>query len=268
MFDILDTPHAAMHTYTPHRFTARKTEKGSEAAVGPYQLSEDKDALSYERWQGRITHEFATFDPVLIEINEFNPDAGFLFRLGRQLFTTDKISAQYFWTVGGSLPNLSDQLWSAQGKINIWGWVDAVLTVIALASLVEAPLSAGLGAEASTAAAEIGEQAINAAMRKALYTAVKKFVISELFAQALNWATSYINDSPDIPQSLKSAWNGLTIALMIYGGTKLVRQGIKSFKTVGSANFRAQIEYLEKELQAGVRGGESELGWRRSRCRK
>lgn len=259
MFDMIDTPHAAMHGYTAHRFTARKTENGSEAAIGPYQLSEDKDALSYERWQGRITHEFATFDPVLIEINEFNPDAGFLFRLGRQAVGTDKIVAQYFWTLGGSLPNLSDQLWSAQGKINIMGWVDAVLTVVALGSLVAAPLAAGLEASGSSAAAELGEQAISAAMRRALYVALRKFVINEAIGEILNRISYFMNSDPDVPEGLKKAWNGLMIALLLYGGTKLVRQGIKAYKNVGGAALKAQLAALEKELDAGVRGGKTEV---------
>ena len=259
MFDMIDTPHAAMHGYMPQRFTARKTENGSEAAVGPYQLSEDKDALSYEKWQGRITHEFATFDPVLIEINEFNPDAGFLFRLGRQAVGTDKIVAQYFWTLGGSLPNLSDQLWSSQGRINIMGWVDAVLTVVALGALVAAPLAAGLEASGSSAAAELGEQAISAAMRRALYLALRKFVINEAIGEILNRISYFMNSDPDVPEGLKKAWNGLMIALLVYGGTKLVRQGIKAYRNVGGAALKAQLAALEKELDAGVRGGKTEL---------
>jgi hypothetical protein len=259
LFDFIDTPHAAFHYYTPHRFTARKTEKGAEVGSNPYELSEAPDALSYERWQGRITQHYDTFEPVLIEVNEFNADANFLFRAGRQLFGTDRLGARYFWTLGGSLPSLSEQLWSGQGKINFMGWVDAVMTVFALASLIEAPLTAGLEAEGSTAAAELGQAAINAAMRKALYIAVKKFVISEAVAQGLNWASDYINKSPDIPQSLKSAWNGFMIALMVYGFGKMAREGIKAFRNAGTPDFRAHIAQLEQELETGLRSGETEV---------
>src|SRR5262249_24590874 len=128
-----------------------------------------------------------------------------------------------------------------------------------LSSIVEAPLAAGTEASLGTTAAEIGEAAISAAMRRALVRAVGRLIFSEAFGYALNWATNYINESEDIPSSLQKAWNGLMIALMIYGGVKLVRQGIKAFRNVGSANFRLQIQALEKELETGLRAERAEL---------
>lgn len=259
MFDFIDTPHAAFHGYTPTRFTARKTKDGAQLATGPYELVEGEGARSWESWKYRITHDFSTFDPVLIEVNEFNPDAGFLVRSARQIGGTDKIVAQYFWTLGGSLPNLSEQLWSAQTKINIMGWVDAVLTVVALSSLVSAPLIAGTEAAGTTAAAEIGEAAITAAMRRALFIALRKFVISEVIGETLNRISYYVNSDPDVPEGLKKAWNGLMIALLIYGGTKLVRQGIKAYRNIGTGALRAEVENLEKQLDAQVSGVKSDV---------
>lgn len=259
MFDLIGTPHAAFHGYPPQRFTARKTERGAEVGLGRYELSEAKDALSYEDWKFRIAYPYGNFEPVLVEVNEFNPDAGFLTRGYRQWFGTDKIRANYFWTCGGSLPGLSDQLWSAQTKVNLIDWFDSALTVVALAELVAAPLVAPLEVEGSSAVAKLGEQAIAAEIRREVLKAVLKFVFSEALGQVLNWATDYVMNSKDISEEDKEAWNGLMVVLMIYGATQLVRSGFRAFRKLGTASFRAEIETLEKELETGVATSKAEL---------
>ncbi len=254
-FDIIDTPHAAMHTYLPTRFTARSADNGgSEAATNGYRLTSD-DPRAYENWEyfeGNARH-FGQFDPVLVEIIEFNPEAGQLVRSWRQLFGVDRIVVRHVWTLGGSLVNLNEALWSAQGTVNLFGWIDAILTIGALASVVAAPLLAGGEAAAGTAGTLGGRAAINAAMRQALTTALKRFVISETIGEVLGRATYYINDDENIPDELKTTWNGLMLALLIYGIGSTVKQGIKSFRNRGSVRFRQQLALLEEELEAESR---------------
>jgi hypothetical protein len=257
LFDMIDTPHAAMHLYLPTRFTARDVEGGgAQAASNPYQLTERPNRRAYENWDYYSTAPvYAPFEPVLVEVREFNPDAGQLFRLGRQLAGTDRIFLRYFWTLGGSLVPLSDQLWSAQGTLNLFGWIDAVLTIGALATLVAAPLIAGGEAAAGTAAAEFGSAAVAAASRRALYIALKRFVISEALGEALGRFTFYLNDDPDVPQEIKTVWNGLMVAMLAYGVGSTVKQGIKSFRNRGSVRFRRELELLEAEIEAEIRAG-------------
>ena len=265
-FDLIDTPHAAMHGYLPTRFSARKTEDGGcEAAQHPYELTFDsskKDGGSghaWENWAYIDPRIYGPLSPVLVEVREFNPDAGQLVRLGRQIGGTDRIVLRYVWTLGSSMPELSEQLWDAQGKVNLVGWIDAVLTILALGSLVAAPLMAGTEAAGSTAASQVGRAAVNAAIRQALVRALKKFIVTELIGEGLGRATYYINDDPDVPQAVKTAWNGLMVVLLIYGVGKTATQGIKAFRNLGSAAFRAEVAALEAELIAQGRGAKTEL---------
>lgn len=254
-FDMIDTPHAAMHMYTPRRFTARATKDGgSEAAENPYQLKE-KRPRAYENWEYRSIREFAPFDPVLVEIREFNPEAGQLVRGYRQIAGTDKIFLRYVWTLGGSLTDLNKQLWDAQGKINFFGWIDAILTIGALATVVAAPFIGAGEAFFGTAATQFGRQAVTAAARRALYVALRRFILSEAIGEALGRATFYINDDESVPDELKTAWNGLMVALLIYGVGSTVRQGIKSFRNRGSVQFRKQLELLEAEIDKEIKAG-------------
>ena len=258
IFDLIDTPHSAMHTYIPTRFTARKTENGSEAASNPWQLEEKPDHW-YENWKYFRTNQYSHFDPVLVELHQFNPDAGQLVRLWRGSLGTDKIMVQYVWTLGGSLPTLSDNLWSAQSKINIVGWIDAVLTVVALATVIAAPLGAGVEASGAEVAGGVTEAAVNQAMRRALMTALRKFVVTEAIGEILNRISYYLNASDDVPESVKTAWNGLMLALLIFGAGKLVRQGIKSYKSLGSVAFRQAVADLEREIEAQAKTGKTEM---------
>ncbi len=260
IFDLVDTPQHAMHQYTPHRFTARKSGDGSEAAINPWQLKDDPDALSWENWKYRTagSAHFGPLDPVLVELHQFNPDAGKLVQLWRQSFGTDKIMVQYVWTLGGSLPALSDNLWDAQGKINIVGWIDAVFTVVALASLVAAPLMAGAEAGAVEVAGGVTEAAVNAAVRRALLTAIRRFAVSEAIGEILNRISYHLNES-DAPEGVKKAWSYLMWALLIFGAGKVTRQGIRAFKNVGSAAFRAELEALEKEIETQAKSRKAEV---------
>ncbi len=265
-FDVIDTPHAAMHSYLPRRFTARPSDDGgSEAASNPYELTWDSSipgggsGNAWENWAYFTPRQFGTLDPVLVEIRQFNPDAGQLVRLGRQIGGTDKIVLQYVWTLGTSLPELNKNLWSAQGKVNLVGWIDAGLTLLALGSLVAAPMAAATEASGSVAAAELGQAAINAAVRKALVQALKRFIIQEAIGEGLGRITYYVNDSPDVPDWLKKAWNGLMIALLIYGLSKTVRAGFKSLRNSPTAKFNAELAALEASLEAEVKPGATKV---------
>lgn len=259
-FDIIDTPHAAMHTYLPTRFTARGDgDGGSDVVTSPWEVTRDSRlgevARWWEDWASFQPLKFGTFDPVLVEIREFNPDAGQLVRLWRQTGGTDKVVLRYVWTLGSSMPELSKNLWKAQDTVNLFGWIDAVLTIGALASLVAAPMIAATEAGTSTAAAELGQAAINAAVRKALVSALKKFIVQEAIGEGLGRLTYHINDDPDVPEGLKKAWNGLMVAVLIYGVGKTVQQGVKAFKNRGSVKFRQQLAQLEEQLEAETRAG-------------
>jgi len=257
-FDLIDTPQAAFHSYIPERFSARAWgQGGSEVArAGHRQLTHDSTRggsghplADWKYWAGGASRYHA-LEPVLIELRQFNPDAGFFVQRMRQLGLagSHSLELRYVWTLGGGMPDLAKQLWSAQSTINFMGWVDAIITVVGLGAVVAAPLGAGASAAGGQAAAQGARQLAANAARRALMTSLRRFVVGEVIGHLLHTITYHINSDPAFSESERTVWNGLMVGLLVLGGGAAVRSGIRAFKGRGSAVMRAAIKELEEEL--------------------
>lgn len=257
-FGTFPAPPGSHFKIDSFRFTARpNSEGGAEVGFSASELLCDSgdggSCAPWSDWDNFRTANYGPMEPVLVEISELNPNTTFWVQRWRELNGTNQWKNRTYWMFGSSLIDTSGQLWDYADSQNTIAWIDAVVSIFAAATIVAGPLIAVEGGLA-TGAIAAGSSQVGIQLTKSFVKNAFWFAISEVAAQSLLDFDAKIND-PDngYTDSEKEAWKDFKIALLVLGGTVLLRAAYKGLTARLSTGLRAELRVLESEIaQAGA----------------
>jgi len=255
----------------PHRlsgidsagFTAKPgPEGGATVGLNVYELTCDsdqgEDCRVHQDWKYFKQYQYAALEPVRIDISELNPNTTFWVQRWRDLAGTDQWRQQSFWVLGSSLPEVSRQLWDLASTQNTVAWIDAVISILAAAAVVAGPLLALEGALAEGLVIAGSSEAV-ALLTRELIVSAFWFVVSEVLIQKMLDFDAKINDPANgYSDADKNAWGAFKLAMLVLGGSLLLRSAWKGLRARMSAGLQAELGVMEAEMmKAEARGSVS-----------
>lgn len=247
-------------------FTARegKSDKyagATELAFNTSELTKDSttgegEGNAWNDWRYFKAERVENLEPVIVRLGDLDPQTTFWVKRWRDVNDTNKWVVKDLWLLGGSLPDLSKQLWEKVSQENIIGFIDAALSILAAASLVAGPLAALEGAGAA-AVAGTATTTIVVNVTRSLLTRSFWFVVTEFLAQKFLELDHRIQtETGTYTDSDRQLWKYFKIGLLVLGGTALLKQAWRGLRAGSSAALATKLAEIEVEMaKAEVKTG-------------